>query len=71
MSAYIETPDGDRLEIGQYVQLLEDNVMQLKELLRRAYGLVAQASHKVDATHPNWHRNAEAFLRDCVDLEGT
>lgn len=54
------------MEVTVYVEQLEDEVRQLRDLVVRAHALVAQASHMVDDARPNWHRHAESFLGDCL-----
>lgn len=48
------------------IERLEDEVRELRVLVTRAHALVARASHIVDDSYPNWHRNAESFLGDCM-----
>lgn len=51
-------------ELEAEVRKLTETIARLKDAFGLAYALVAQASHMVDDSYPNWHHNAERFLND-------
>lgn len=55
----------DEEKLGHVVsQTRLQRIEELENLLERAWALIAQATHMVDDSYPNWHRNAEQFLVD-------
>ena len=54
--------NSDEELLGKMFDARLKEIEELKDQLTRATALLSQATHMVDDSYPNWHRNVEFFL---------